>query len=405
MNCCSCLCGATSGIENQALQIDGVGGNVKLFSHKELKAATANFNPGNKVGAGGFGSVYKGTLKNGANVAVKVLSSESTQGAREFLSEIAAISEISHENLVKLYGACIEGNHRMLVYNYLENNSLAQTLLGTNRSNIQFSWGTRRKICVGIARGLEFLHEEVEPHILHRDIKASNILLDKDLTPKISDFGLAKTLPPNATHVSTRVAGTANKYDILVHSFPSNKLLLLFYLEDTWLQYAVRGQVTKKSDIYSFGVLLLEIVSGRCNTNTRLPYEEQFLLDRTWALYEKGELERIIDATMSEDLDMEEACRFLKVGLLCTQDTSTLRPSISTVLKMLTGEKAVESIRITKPGLISDLAVMKITGKKPGDFPVSSSYTASSNAEYSGSTAYSTMTLTAIGEQGDTSFL
>ncbi|KAG0482692.1 hypothetical protein HPP92_010776 [Vanilla planifolia] len=384
MNCCSCLCGATSGIENQALQIDGVGGNVKLFSHKELKAATANFNPGNKVGAGGFGSVYKGTLKNGANVAVKVLSSESTQGAREFLSEIAAISEISHENLVKLYGACIEGNHRMLVYNYLENNSLAQTLLGTNRSNIQFSWGTRRKICVGIARGLEFLHEEVEPHILHRDIKASNILLDKDLTPKISDFGLAKTLPPNATHVSTRVAGTAG------------------YVAP---EYAVRGQVTKKSDIYSFGVLLLEIVSGRCNTNTRLPYEEQFLLDRTWALYEKGELERIIDATMSEDLDMEEACRFLKVGLLCTQDTSTLRPSISTVLKMLTGEKAVESIRITKPGLISDLAVMKITGKKPGDFPVSSSYTASSNAEYSGSTAYSTMTLTAIGEQGDTSFL
>ncbi|RWW43631.1 hypothetical protein BHE74_00050685 [Ensete ventricosum] len=150
----------------------------------------------------------KGRLRDGKFVAVKVLSSESKQGAREFLTEITVISGIIHENLVKLYGCCVEGTHRILVYNYCENNSLAQTLLGSSRSSIQLNWRTRAKICVGIARGLAFLHEEVRPHVVHRDIKASNILLDKDLTPKISDFGLAKLLPANVTHVSTKVAGT-----------------------------------------------------------------------------------------------------------------------------------------------------------------------------------------------------
>ncbi|KAG2679744.1 hypothetical protein I3760_11G065000 [Carya illinoinensis] len=202
-----------------------------------------------------------GRLKDGKIAAIKVLSAESKQGVKEFLTEINVISEIEHENLVKLYGCCVEENHRILVYNYLENNSLAQTLIvsGGSQSNMYFKWRTRTKICIGIARGLAFLHEEVRPHIIHRDIKASNILLDKDLTPKISDFGLAKLIPPNMTHVSTRVAGTIG------------------YLAP---EYAIKGQLTRKADIYSFGVLLLEIVSGRCNTNTRLPFEEQYLLER-----------------------------------------------------------------------------------------------------------------------------
>ncbi|KAG2679745.1 hypothetical protein I3760_11G065000 [Carya illinoinensis] len=235
--------------------------NVKLYPYKELRAATADFSQTNKIGEGGFGSVYKGRLKDGKIAAIKVLSAESKQGVKEFLTEINVISEIEHENLVKLYGCCVEENHRILVYNYLENNSLAQTLIvsGGSQSNMYFKWRTRTKICIGIARGLAFLHEEVRPHIIHRDIKASNILLDKDLTPKISDFGLAKLIPPNMTHVSTRVAGTIG------------------YLAP---EYAIKGQLTRKADIYSFGVLLLEIVSGRCNTNTRLPFEEQYLLER-----------------------------------------------------------------------------------------------------------------------------
>lgn len=166
--------------------------------------------------------------------AIKVLSADSRQGVREFLTEINLIANIEHENLVKLHGCCVEGSHRILVYGYLENNSLAQTLLGNffysrfvfvncsnnsklrnfflilggSNSSMQFSWSMRRNICLGVAKGLAFLHEEVRPYIVHRDIKASNILLDKNLMPKISDFGLAKLFPENLTHISTRVAGT-----------------------------------------------------------------------------------------------------------------------------------------------------------------------------------------------------
>ncbi|PKA64046.1 putative LRR receptor-like serine/threonine-protein kinase [Apostasia shenzhenica] len=362
--------------QQQDLQLNKSVGNVKLFSFKELRAATGDFCPVNKVGEGGFGSVYKGTLRNGTNVAVKVLSTESKQGVKEFLTEITSIYNTVHENLVELYGCCTEGQRRILVYNYLENNSLAQTLLGANRSNIQFSWKTRYKISVGVARGLAFLHEEVEPHIVHRDIKASNILLDRDLTPKISDFGLAKLWPPNATHISTRVAGTIG------------------YLAP---EYAIRGQVTQKSDIYSFGILLLEIVSGRCNTNKRLPQDEQFLLERAWALYDQGELERIIDASLTEDLDIKQACKFLKVSLLCTQDSAKLRPSMSTVVKMLTGVRDVESEKITKPGLVSDFMEMKIHKKKANElFQSMSSSSNSSHCGSLGNTTCPSMTFTAI---------
>lgn len=315
--------------------------NVRCYTYKELRNATEGFSTANKIGEGGFGSVYKGRLKHGKIAAIKVLSAESRQGVNEFLAEIKAMSEIEHENLVKLYGCCVEDNHRILVYNYLENNSLAQTLLdgGRGRSNIQFSWRTRTKICIGVARGLAFLHEEVKPYIVHRDIKASNILLDKDLTAKISDFGLAKLIPDNQTHVSTRVAGT------------------LGYLAP---EYAIQGKLNRKADLYSFGVLLLEIVSGRNNTNTRLPVEEQYLLERTWELFERRELVALVDESLNGDFDADEACRVLKIGLLCTQDDPNRRPSMSTVVKMLTGLKNVDDSKITRPGLISDFLDVKV---------------------------------------------
>uniref|UniRef100_A0A0E0AS03 Protein kinase domain-containing protein n=1 Tax=Oryza glumipatula TaxID=40148 RepID=A0A0E0AS03_9ORYZ len=272
---------------------------VRIFSYNELRRATHDFSGANKIGEGGFGSVFRGRLRDGTIVAVKVLSATSRQGVR------------------------------------------------SGRSNIQFNWRARVKITVGVARGLAFLHEEVRPHIIHRDIKASNILLDKDITPKISDFGLARLLPPNATHVSTRVAGTIG------------------YLAP---EYALRGQVTKKSDIYSFGVLILEIVSGRCNYNSRLPYEEQFLLERTWTCYEQGHLEEIIDADIEDDVDVEEACRFLKVGLLCTQDAMKLRPNMINIVRMLTGEKDVNTERITKPSVVGDLGDLRGSSQqRPSD--------------------------------------
>lgn len=347
MTCFSILCcgrrldSATrlTELQDGELGPDLSGLNVTIFTYKELRVATNDFSSANKIGEGGFGSVFKGRLKNGQMAAIKVLSSESNQGVREFLTEIQVISDIVHENLVKLYGCCVEGNHRILVYNYLENNSLTHTLLG-HEGNIHFDWRTRVKICIGVARGLAYLHEEVRPRIIHRDIKASNILLDGDLNPKISDFGLAKLIPGNMTHVSTRVAGTIG------------------YLAP---EYAIRGQVTRKADIYSFGVLLIEIVSGRCNTNTLLPREEQFILERTWKLHEINELVILVDSSLNGEFDAEQACRFLKIGLICTQDAPQLRPSMSTVVQMLTGEKNVENQAITRPGLISD--IMELTNR------------------------------------------
>ncbi|KAF1885234.1 hypothetical protein Lal_00029123 [Lupinus albus] len=313
--------------------------NVRIFTYKELRNACDNFSSANKIGEGGFGSVYKGLLKDGKVAAIKVLSAESRQGVREFLTEINVISEIEHEYLVKLYGCCVEGDQRILVYNYLENNSIAQTLLGGGYSDIQFNWRTRTTICIGVARGLAFLHEEVRPHIVHRDIKASNILLDKDLKPKISDFGLARLIPSHLTHVSTRVAGTIG------------------YLAP---EYAIRGQLTRKADIYSFGVLLVEI---------------------TWELYEQGELIRLVDISLNGFFDAEEACRILKIALLCTQDNPKLRPSMSSVVKMLNREIDIGEIKITKPGLISDIMDLKVKEQKNNnDMKTSCSYSASSSA-------------------------
>jgi len=349
--------------------------NITRYSYRELVRATSNF--ANKIGEGGYGPVYKGTLKDGTAIAVKVLSLHSRQGAKEFLNELLAISDVAHENLVKLYGCCVEGNHRILVYNYLENNSLAHTLLGSGHSNIQFNWRTRVNICIGVAQGLVFLHDNARPHIVHRDIKASNILLDKDLTPKISDFGLAKLLPSDVSHVSTRVAGT------------------LGYLAP---EYAIRGQVTRKADVYSYGVLLMEIISGRCNTDTKLPYDDQILLEKTWRYYDQGNLEKIIDSSLGDDLDVDEACRFLKIGLLCTQDVTKRRPGMSAVVAMLKGEAEVDTEMISKPDVIRDFSDLKLRSRATSS-TLLTSIMARSSPLSSEETTRTSITFTAISER------
>ncbi|KAL4555108.1 hypothetical protein LXL04_037719 [Taraxacum kok-saghyz] len=326
--------GSNTDISVELLDIN----NMRLYTYKDLQTATQDFNPDTKIGQGGFGSVYKGLLKDGKLVAIKVLSTESRQGLREFLTEITVISDIQHENLVKLHGYCVEKDHRILVYGYLKNGSLDRTLLDGEDCGIKFTWEIRRKICIGVAKGLAYLHEEVQPHVIHRDIKASNILLDEDFTPKISDFGLAKLFPSHLTHVSTRIAGTQG------------------YLAP---EYAIRGQLTRKADIYSFGVLLLEIVSGRPNQSKLLPIEKQYLLEWVWELYSEGELKRSVDGSIGTGDDIDEACRYLKIGLLCTQSLPKNRPSMSNVMMLLNDETALDEKDLCDPGMISELTNFK----------------------------------------------
>ncbi|XP_002519542.2 putative serine/threonine-protein kinase isoform X1 [Ricinus communis] len=320
-------------------------GNLQIFSSRELEIATHDFSSSNKVGEGAFGSVYMGQLKNGSIVAVKVLSVEleSMRGEREFISELAALSDIRHENLVKLQGCCVDGANRYLVYDYMENNSLTQTLLGKEQNRMKFSWEARRNISFGVARGLAYIHEEVKPHILHRDIKASNILLDKDFTPKVADFGLSRILRDNTSHVSTRVAGT------------------LGYLAP---EYALSGHLTRKSDVYSFGVLLLEIISGRSAVDFDLELGEHFLVQKAWEAYNENKLLQIIDPILImnflEEEEEEDALRFLIVGLLCVQEIAKLRPQMSTCVKMMVNEIDIKDIQICQPGCVSNLMGVKL---------------------------------------------
>jgi len=206
------------------------GNNVKMFSLNELRAATRNFHMLNCIGRGGYGAVYKGNLKDGTQIAIKKLSAESKQGISEFLTEINVISNVRHPNLVKVLGCCVEGNNRLLVYEYVENYSLANALLGPKNKCIPLDWKKRAAICIGTASGLAYLHEEAQPCIVHRDIKASNILLDKNLLPKIGDFGLAKLFPDSIAHITTHVAGTMLVPLWIFCCLPHGKKTFLLYL-------------------------------------------------------------------------------------------------------------------------------------------------------------------------------
>ncbi|PPD71524.1 hypothetical protein GOBAR_DD31578 [Gossypium barbadense] len=293
--------------------------------------ATDDFHSSNKIGRGGFGTVYKGILKDGTEVAVKTLAAQSKQGAHEFLTEINTISNVKHPNLVELIGCCIQGANRILVYEYVENKSLDKVLLDQRSTNIQLDWSKRSAICMGIARGLAFLHEELVPRIVHRDIKSSNILLDKDFNPKIGDFGLAKLFPDNITHISTRIAGTG-------------------YLAP---EYALGGQLTMKADVYSFGVLVLEIISGRSSSKTNWGGTMRLLLEWAWQLHEEGKLIEFVDPELGE-FPEEEVLRYMKIAFFCTQAAANRRPLMSQVIEMLGRNVRLNEKELTAPGFFQD---------------------------------------------------
>ncbi|GLT56317.1 hypothetical protein SLA2020_293650 [Shorea laevis] len=313
---------------NEDEELQGIDVRPYTFSYTELKSATEDFNLANKLGEGGFGPVYKGKLNDGRIIAVKQLSVASRQGKSQFVTEIATISAVQHRNLVKLHGCCIEADQRLLVYEYLENKSLDQALFG--KASLNLKWQTRYDICLGVARGLAYLHEESRLRIVHRDVKASNILLDSGLIPKISDFGLAKLYDDTKTHISTRVAGTIG------------------YLAP---EYAMRGHLTEKTDVFAFGVVALEVVSGRPNSDSSLEGEKMYLLEWAWHLYENNREVELIDSNILE-FDEEEVKNVIGVALLCTQTIPMQRPSMSRVVAMLTGDTEV-SRATSKPGYLT----------------------------------------------------
>nr|XP_017246022.1 PREDICTED: probable LRR receptor-like serine/threonine-protein kinase At1g07650 isoform X2 [Daucus carota subsp. sativus] len=310
-------------------ELKGLDLQIALFTLRQIKAATKNFDPAYKLGEGGFGPVYKGFLPDGTVVAVKQLSAKSRQGNHEFITEIGMISASQHPNLVKLYGCCVEGNQLSLIYEYMENNSLSHALFGRDSTaRLKLDWPTRWKICLGIARGLCYLHEESSLKIVHRDIKTSNVLLDKDLNAKISDFGLAKLNEDGNTHISTRIAGTIG------------------YMAP---EYAMRGYLTSKADVYSFGVVALEVVSGKSNTNYRPTEEFVYLLDWAYVLQERGNLLELVDPALGSEYSSEEAMVLLNVALMCTNAAPTLRPTMSQAVSMLEGRTNVQEL-LSDPG-------------------------------------------------------
>ncbi|CAK9230908.1 unnamed protein product [Sphagnum troendelagicum] len=291
-----------------------------LYSYNILKTATRDFHQNNKLGEGGFGIVYKGVLSNGGELAIKLLK-KSEQGVTEFLNEIVLLTSVKHKNLVTLKGCCLHGVQRLLVYEFVENQNLAEVLWGDN--HLQLDWPRRFNICVGIARGLSYLHEDSHQRIIHRDIKAPNILLDKQFNAKIADFGLARLFPNDESHMTTfHIAGTRG------------------YLAP---EYATLGQLSDKVDVYSFGILLLEIISGRKNIDFTLSIDKIYLLEWAWFLHENKMLQNLIDQNLNINNNLESQIQHvINVALLCVHTIPTRRPSMMHVLAMLLGEKEVE---------------------------------------------------------------
>ncbi|XP_078157098.1 cysteine-rich receptor-like protein kinase 6 isoform X2 [Carex rostrata] len=283
-----------------------------LIGLSTLKAATVNFNESNKLGEGGFGAVYKGTLPNGQEVAVKRLSQSSAQGLEELKNELVIVAKLRHKNLVRVLGVCLEGEEKLLVYEFLPNRSL-DTFIFDNERRQELDWIKRLAIINGIARGLLYLHEESQLRIIHRDLKASNILLDSDMNPKISDFGLARLFQVDQTvHVTRRVVGTFG------------------YMAP---EYALHGRYSIKSDVFSFGVLLLEIITGKrccCTFETELSED---LLSSIWEHWTAGTITNIINPIM--DCPTNEIIRYIHIGLLCVQEDLKDRPRMSEVVIML----------------------------------------------------------------------
>ncbi|XP_054777225.1 LOW QUALITY PROTEIN: G-type lectin S-receptor-like serine/threonine-protein kinase At1g11410 [Prosopis cineraria] len=317
--------------------------SLPFFSIKTIMTATNNFSNENQLGQGGFGSVYKGTLANGQEIAVKRLSQDSGQGTQEFKNEIKLIAKLQHRNLVKLVGYCIHKEERMLIYEYLPNKSLNFFLFDRNQ-RMSLNWDTRFHIMFGIARGLLYLHQDSRLKIIHRDLKASNVLLDATMNPKISDFGMARIFGEDQVQARTRrIVGTYG------------------YMSP---EYAMVGIFTK-SDVFSFGILLLEIISGKRNTDCHEERASVNLIGQVWELWREGKALEIVDSTLGESYPLDVALRCIQIGLLCVQESALYRPSMLEVIFMLGNEVTLPSPR--KPAFLFNSNIEHSESSTSGD--------------------------------------
>ncbi|KAJ7954270.1 Receptor-like kinase [Quillaja saponaria] len=300
----------------------------KIFPFQTLVAATKDFHPNHKLGEGGFGPVYKGKLDDGREIAVKKLSHNSRQGKKEFMNEAKLLARVQHRNVVNLLGYCVHDVEKLLVYEYVSNESLDKLLFKSNRRE-NLEWKRRFDIITGTARGLLYLHEDSHNCIIHRDIKASNILLDDKWVPKIADFGMARLFAKDETHVNTRVAGTNG------------------YMAP---EYVMHGHLSVKADVFSFGVLILELISGQRNSAFNLQVDAQNLLDWAYKLYKKGRSLEIMDPSLATSAATEQVAMCIHIGLLCTQGDPQLRPIMRRVVVMLS-KKPGNMKEPTRPGL------------------------------------------------------
>ncbi|OWM75848.1 hypothetical protein CDL15_Pgr009492 [Punica granatum] len=294
-------------------------GNLRKFHFRELQAATGNFSSKNLIGKGGSGNVYKGYLQDGTAVAVKRLrDGDAIGGEIQFQTEVEMISLAVHRNLLRLYGFCMTATERILVYPYMANGSVAFRL----KAKPTLDWSTRKRVALGAARGLLYLHEQCDPKIIHRDVKAANILLDEYYEAVVGDFGLAKLLDHRDSHVTTAVRGTAG------HIAP---------------EYLSTGQSSEKTDVFGFGILLLELISGqRAFEFGKAANQRGAMLDWVRKIHLEKQIELLVDKDLKDNYDRIELEELVQVALLCTQYLPTHRPKMSEIVRMLVGDGLAE---------------------------------------------------------------
>uniref|UniRef100_A0A1J3HB63 Putative cysteine-rich receptor-like protein kinase 33 n=1 Tax=Noccaea caerulescens TaxID=107243 RepID=A0A1J3HB63_NOCCA len=286
------------------------------YDLKTIEAATCTFSNSNMLGKGGFGEVFKSVLQDRSQIAVKRLSKESAQGVQEFKNETRLVAKLQHRNLVTVLGFCMEGEEKILVYEFVQNKSLDHFLFEPTKQG-QLDWAKRYEIIVGTAKGILYLHHDSPLKIIHRDLKASNILLDADMRPKVADFGMARILEMDQSRADTRrVVGT--------HGYISP-------------EYMTYGQFSTKSDVYSFGVLVLEIISGQRNSNFHeIDGSGKSLVTHAWKHWRNGSPLELVDSELGKNYQSNEVIRCIHIALLCVQNDPEPRPSLSTIILMLT---------------------------------------------------------------------